>query len=217
MSQRVTRALAKSALNGMGAPARLNYAKLAGKATRKNKGPKVNKKSVKSRKVPREVRNAINQVKMRFGKGPTKRRKGNAYNKGKRVEARRTAAAKLFRRIRAAANMAQENVNFARATREEERKIRANNAAFNAAIAAEEEALQAEEAAANLRRRANALEREAAGQRAAGAHAARVAGEPVYALASLSAANSPAGSYHGNSMNALAAGFEDLGRPPARL
>ena len=107
--------------------------------------------------------------------------------------------------------MAQENVNFARATREEERKMRANNAAFKAAIEAEEAAIEAEEAAADLRRRANALEREAAGQRAAGAHAARVAGEPVYALASLPAANSPAGSYHGNSMNVLAAGLERLG------
>jgi len=206
----MTRSLAKSALNGMaGAPAGVNYRKLAGKATRK---PKVNKKSVKSRKVPREVRNAIEKVEMRFGRGPTKRGKGRAQNKGKRIDANRAVAANLFRRKRAAANMAQENVNFAKATREQERKMIANNAAFNAAIAAEEEALQAEEAAANLRRRANAFEREAAGQRAAAAYAARAAGERDYARASLPAANSPVGSYHGNSMNALVAGLEGLGR-----
>lgn len=212
MSQRITRALAKNA-NMAGVPAgRVNYAKLAGKATRKAKGPKVNKKSVKSRKVPRAVANAIKQVEMRFGKGLTKRRKGDPHNKGRRVQARTAAAANLFRRKRAAANMAHENVNFERATREEERRLRREERNLNAALAAEDEALQAEAEAANLRRRADALEREAAGQRAAGAHAARAAGEPVYALASLPAVNSPVVSYHGNSMNALAAGLADLGR-----
>jgi hypothetical protein len=191
----MTRSLARGALHGMdGAPAGVNYRKLAGLKAKTRK-PKVNKKSVKSRKVPREVRNAIKQVEMRFGRGPTKRRKGNAHNKGKRVEKRRRDAANLFRMRRAAANNAQKKIN---------------SAALNAALAEVDANIQAEDAAraAAAEAQAQALEAQAAAIRH-GVHGP----DPNYAPASLRVVNSPVGSYrgNGNSMGDLVGRFGRLG------
>jgi hypothetical protein len=185
MSRPGTRGYTK-ALNAMSElPERKNYRILAGKATRKNRGPKVNKKSVKSRKVPREVRNAIKQVQMRFGKRTIKRGKKAPKNKGKYMQARRAAAANLFRREGVAAAEAHENLNFARAIEE-------LDARFDAEAAARNEVERAQAQAAALRARAAELDaRAAAGVSASAAYASRAAGEPAYARASFERAHSP--------------------------